>query len=172
MIAIAYTYMGGMKSVSYTDAIQLILIIIGLLICLPFLFKYSGGVTSLVSRYYKLKAEAAWPIPTNKSSFSWFWLDSALLLMLGGIPWGVYFQRVLSSKSPSNAKKVSLYAALGCLIFAISPIIIGMVAAKINWELLNIPTPSPTNALTTVIKYLTPAWVAMIVLAAISAAVM
>lgn len=56
------------------------------------------------------------------------YIDYALLLVFGGIPWQVYFQRVLSSKSASQAQILSYVAAFGCFIMAIPPVIIGMVA--------------------------------------------
>jgi len=56
------------------------------------------------------------------------YIDYALLLVFGGIPWQVYFQRVLSSKSASQAQILSFVAAFGCFIMAIPPVIIGMVA--------------------------------------------
>ena len=54
--------------------------------------------------------------------------DLFLLLILGGVPWQVYFQRVLSSKSGAKAQLLSYVAAFGCVIMAIPPIIIGAVA--------------------------------------------
>jgi high affinity choline transporter 7 len=56
------------------------------------------------------------------------WLDSGLLLVFGGIPWQVYFQRVLSAKDPIRAKLLSYVAAIGCIIMAIPPVLIGAIA--------------------------------------------
>lgn len=56
------------------------------------------------------------------------YFDCALLLTLGGVPWQVYFQRVLSSRSVWNAQLLSYVAAFGCLLMAIPPMIIGAVA--------------------------------------------
>ena len=38
-----------------------------------------------------------------------------------------YFQRVLASKTPCGAQVLSVFAAVGCLLFAIPPIIIGAI---------------------------------------------
>ena len=51
-----------------------------------------------------------------------------LLLIFGGIPWQVYFQRVLSSKTSSGAQKLSFVAGVGCIIMAIPPALIGAIA--------------------------------------------
>jgi high affinity choline transporter 7 len=40
----------------------------------------------------------------------------------------VYFQRVLSSKSAAGAELISYIAAVGCVIMAIPPILIGGIA--------------------------------------------
>ena len=66
------------------------------------------------------------------------YMDSALLLTLGGVPWQVYFQRVLSSRSVRNAQLLSYVAAFGCLLMAIPPMIIGAVArvtGELKWEI-------------------------------------
>ena len=50
--------------------------------------------------------------------------------MFGGIPWQVYFQRVLAAKSSTNARMLSFIGALGCIIMAIPPIIIGGIGSS------------------------------------------
>lgn len=40
------------------------------------------------------------------------WMDFYLLLIFGGIPWQVYFQRVLSSDTGEFQKKSNLFAPL------------------------------------------------------------
>lgn len=56
------------------------------------------------------------------------WIDGMLLLIFGGIPWQVYFQRVLSSKTSQSAKKLSYIAGIGCFLMAIPPALIGAIA--------------------------------------------
>lgn len=58
----------------------------------------------------------------------WFYVDYGLLLIFGGIPWQVYFQRVLSSKTAGRAQVLSYVAALGCILMAIPPVLIGAIA--------------------------------------------
>jgi high affinity choline transporter 7 len=54
--------------------------------------------------------------------------DLMLVLIFGGIPWQVYFQRVLSAKTEKSAMYLSYIAAIGCFIAGIPPIIIGAIA--------------------------------------------
>lgn len=56
------------------------------------------------------------------------YIDYGLLLIFGGIPWQVYFQRVLSSKTASRAQMLSYVAAIGCFLMAIPPVMIGAIA--------------------------------------------
>ena len=51
-----------------------------------------------------------------------------LVFVLGGIPWQVYFQRVLSSKTEKSAMYMSFLAAIGCILAGIPPIMIGAIA--------------------------------------------
>ena len=52
-------------------------------------------------------------------------VDQATMLMLGGIPWQAYFQRVLSARDVSVAKTLSFAASFGCFAAAIPPVVIG-----------------------------------------------
>ena len=63
-----------------------------------------------------------------KPEYHWFYIDYGLLLIFGGIPWQVYFQRVLSSKSAGRAQILSYVAAFGCILMAIPPVLIGAIA--------------------------------------------
>ena len=59
--------------------------------------------------------------------------------MFGGIPWQVYFQRVLSSKSHKRAQQLSFAAAFGCLVMAVPSILIGAIAKSTGkWLYLKI----------------------------------
>lgn len=53
-----------------------------------------------------------------------------VLQMLGGIPWQVYFQRVLSASSATYAQVLSFLAAFGCLIMAVPSVLIGAIGAS------------------------------------------
>ena len=68
--------------------------------------------------------------------WEWYYADYMLLLTFGGIPWQVYFQRVLSSKSAAGAEILSYIAAFGCIIMAVPPVLIGGIAKVINIKTL------------------------------------
>lgn len=119
-IAIFYTLFGGLYSVAYTDVIQLFCIFIGLWMCIPFAWT-NDHVRSLSDM------DVDW-IGHVEPKQRWFYIDYGLLLVFGGIPWQVYFQRVLSSKTAGRAQLLSYVAAAGCILMAIPPVLIGAIA--------------------------------------------
>ncbi|GBP47410.1 High-affinity choline transporter 1 [Eumeta japonica] len=119
-VAVFYTLFGGLYAVAYTDVIQLFCIFIGLWMCIPFAWA-NPHVKPLSSM------DVDW-IGEVKSEYYWFYIDYGLLLVFGGIPWQVYFQRVLSSKTAGRAQLLSYVAAIGCIFMAIPPVLIGAIA--------------------------------------------
>jgi high affinity choline transporter 7 len=94
----------------------------------------------------------------------------ALLLVLGGIPWQVYFQRVLSSRDEKTAVLLSMAAGVGCLLMAVPAVIIGTIGAVTDWP--HGPPDQAALVLPWVLQQLTPPAVAAIGLGAVAAAVM
>lgn len=56
------------------------------------------------------------------------YIDSYLLMIFGGVPWQVYFQRVLACKSSKDAQNLSYMAAVGCILLALPPAFLGSIA--------------------------------------------
>lgn len=177
-IAITYTVLGGLRSVAYTDTLQLLFIVCGLGIALPFALNRMGGLNDVVQSYFGAFGSAALPWPSlssweGPSAWGWQWSDSALLLIFGGIPWQVYFQRVLACRDGKTAVRLSVLAGLGCFLLAIPAMVIGLIGATADWGAMGIEAPeNPALVLPWVLKYLTPPIVATLGLAAIAAAVM
>ena len=48
----------------------------------------------------------------------------------GGVPWQVYFQRVLSCKTARKAQGLSVTAAFGCILMAVPAVLIGAIGAS------------------------------------------
>ncbi len=172
--AIGYTMLGGLLAVAYTDVIQLIFILLGLCLAIPFALNYTGGISEVVSQYRLQFGPLAQLWPTSAMGLGiWQWLDYAFLLMLGGIPWQVYFQRVLASKDEKSAMQMSLVAALGCLLLALPAIAIGAIGATADWSAAGVAAPQDAaQILPYVLQHLTPPWVATLGLGAVAAAVM
>ena len=173
LIAVGYTFFGGLYSVAYTDVVQLFCIAVGLFLTLPFALLHPS-----VQKLSDTKEEWLGEIKGYETGK---WIDYAMLLICGGIPWQVYFQRVLSSKSPNRARILSFVGAFGCVAMAIPAALLGAAAKSTDWTFVANSTAFVTAngtvidtrlTLPLVLQYLTPPWVAFVGLGAISAAVM
>ncbi|CAH0724068.1 unnamed protein product, partial [Brenthis ino] len=173
-VAVFYTLFGGLYSVAYTDVIQLFCIFIGLWMCIPFAWA-NEHVKPLSSM------DVDW-IGEIDPNYYWFYIDYGLLLVFGGIPWQVYFQRVLSSKTAGRAQVLSYVAAIGCIFMAIPPVLIGAIAKGTAWnetgyggqlsDTGELTADQTSMILPLVLQYLTPDFVSFFGLGAVSAAVM
>ena len=148
IIAVAYTVVGGMWSVAFTDVFQMLAVMIGLFLVLPFALSEVGGLSSVWNHYQSDMGSYAslfppldgWKDP-EWGNYYWNWWDFALLLIFGGIPWQVYFQRVLSAKSENTAMWLSIIAGFICIIAAIPAVIIGAIGLDTDWASLGVNAP-------------------------------
>ncbi len=172
-IAIAYTAIGGLRAVALTDVFQLVILIGGLYFTLLFVLP-DDGLLGLWTRYEAKLGDAAVPWPSRDWGDSYYlWFDYALLLIFGGIPWHVYFQRVLSTQSEAAAQWLSFGAGGLCLVAALPAVFIGMICATTDWSAMGLEgPPSSAVALPYVLKHLTPPLVAVVGLGSLAAAVM
>ncbi|CAH1244555.1 SLC5A7 [Branchiostoma lanceolatum] len=191
-IAVFYTLFGGLYSVAYTDVIQLFCIFVGLWLSIPFALTnplvseigtttltrllYTPVNASVYNRTFNETETAGW-YGTWDVKYTGVWIDFALLLMCGGVPWQVYFQRVLSSRSAGRAQFLSFAAAIGCLIMTIPSILIGAIGASTDWPATSYGKDPAVEGeagliLPLVLQHLTPVWVSFFGLGAVSAAVM
>ncbi|XP_077338750.1 high affinity choline transporter 1 [Lithobates pipiens] len=176
VIAIFYTLVGGLYSVAYTDVVQLFCIFLGLWISVPFAMIHPSVTDITVTAVEEVYKEP-W-LGSIKRGDIWSWIDSFMLLMLGGIPWQAYFQRVLSVSSATYAQVLSFLAAFGCLIMAIPSVLIGAIGASADWNQTSYGLPDPESReetdmiLPIVLQYLCPPYISFFGLGAVSAAVM
>ncbi|XP_067419634.1 high affinity choline transporter 1 [Emydura macquarii macquarii] len=173
LIAILYTLVGGLYSVAYTDVVQLFCIFLGLWISVPFAMSHPA----VKNIGFTAAQEESW-LGSIDTLDVYSWLDNFFLLMLGGIPWQAYFQRVLSSSSATYAQVLSFLAAFGCLVMALPAILIGAIGASTDWNKTMYGPPDPKDRqeadmiLPIVLQYLCPVYISFFGLGAVSAAVM
>lgn len=87
-VAAAYTLAGGMRAVAATDAAQLLLVALGLGAAVPFVLaseEVDLGRASLEDWTGSVSAAGAVA-----------YIDTLLMILLGGLPWQPYYQRALS----------------------------------------------------------------------------
>ncbi len=174
-ITMAYTALGGLWAVALTDFVQLLLLFGGLALAIPYAMGSAGGLSAAWGIYTDTYGQAAklWPTREALGAYYWNWWDYALLLIFGGIPWQVYFQRVLSARTPQIAVRLSLVAGLVCLLAAVPAVLIGIAAQAVDWAGMGLPAPpDAASTLPWAIRYLTPYGVGIVGLGAVAAAVM
>ncbi|MCI0465304.1 MAG: sodium:solute symporter family protein [Gemmataceae bacterium] len=180
VVVTTYTMVGGMWSVAYTDAFQLALIPLGLLAALPFALGQIGGLDAGCQQYFSTRPWAAYLVPPwTTTDPHWTpprissWWDYSCMLMLGGIPWNCYFQRVLSCQTPAKARWHSLLAGVLTISLTVPPLLLGMAAAVYAWPAAEAAElkDQPSLTLPLLLRDLTPYAVGILGLAAIIGAV-
>lgn len=132
-IVVVYTYVGGMWAVTFTDLLQSILIVIGLLIVLAQIMGETGGIVPMFADsppgHYNL-------LPENEL---YKWTDYIAMWMafgIGAIPAQEIYQRTFSARSETIGRNgIILSAALLFVVGAI-PILIGQGISVIHPELM------------------------------------
>ncbi|MEL3972064.1 sodium:solute symporter family protein [Rossellomorea oryzaecorticis] len=121
VVVAAYSVMGGMFSVVYTDVVQWFFILIGMALIIPFALDYGGGFTELTAN-----------IPDEK----WSMVDGAgfgtilalVVMYIASFTVGQEaVQRYYSAKDEKAAKNASYITSAVYVIFAFIPAFIGIL---------------------------------------------
>ena len=122
-VVILYTIWGGMWSISITDFIQTIMIIVGLFIVATVLYQEVGGFQPLIHAapdgFFRFLPEN-----TLKGHLEYF--AAWITIGLGSIPQQDVFQRVMSAKSARVSVQSTLLSSLMYLTIALLPLFIGL----------------------------------------------
>ncbi|KAK7490860.1 hypothetical protein BaRGS_00017916 [Batillaria attramentaria] len=155
-VVIVYTFLGGLYSVAYTDVIQFFFIAVGLYLVFPFAWTHSAVDVSRVS--------GTW-LGTIPTAYIGQYIDTALLLTLGGFPWQI-------------ARVSCVMSGAAALVLSIPPAFIGLAGAAADWNQTlypgEVPLPESRRSfvLPLAMQYLCPLPVSIIGIGAVSAAVM
>ncbi|MGI8316891.1 sodium:solute symporter family protein [Halobacillus mangrovi] len=121
VVVAAYSVMGGMFSVVYTDVVQWFFILAGMALIIPFALDYGGGFTELTAN-----------VPTEK----WSMVDGAgfgtilalVVMYVASFTVGQEaVQRYYSAKDGKAAKHASYITSIVYVIFAFIPAFIGIL---------------------------------------------
>lgn len=140
-IVIIYTILGGQLSVVKTDILQAVIIVVGVISTLIYLFVFKGDNNPIIFDNIIL-------LEDNFNSF-----DLINLLFITG---GTYFlgpdivSRNIMSKDKKTAKRATYLASISLAVFGIMITLIGM------WSLHNIPTLQGKNPLVYIIDNVIP----------------
>ena len=168
-IIVLYTYLGGYLAVAYTDFVQAIIMLVGMLWILIATLSAVGGFsegnrligeldpTLLTMWGQNLAYQGQWGIV----------LGALLIFSIGYMGWPHVVVSHMAMKRPSVARKAGVYALAFNLLFVPGPYLIGLFA------LLLVPTlADPELAIFSVAAAVLPSFAVGIVIAAIMAAIM
>jgi Na+/proline symporter len=128
-VGAGYTLLGGMWSVTLTDAVQVVLIIVGLVVLAVVVFfelgdgSFGGGVGRLLE---ETPGEMLSPIPTESLVALSGWLGIFAAGALGNIPGQDLSQRIFSARSAKVAARACLVAGVAYLAVGLLPLLIGL----------------------------------------------
>lgn len=162
LIVIAYTMLGGLKAVVYTDYMQLGIMMIGLFfVMVPISVHAVGGFHSMMSQ-----VPAAF---TQMGSMGWFTVIGTIIIptALAGFTMQAGYSYIGACKNLQTTWKSSLLAGVFYGILAVAVIIIGMAT-----YLLYPGLTDSQNALPTIVSNLLPSGLVGLLLAAVLSATM
>jgi len=180
VVTTAYTAVGGMWSVAYTDIMQLALVAVGLAAALPFVIAGAGGLVHVWATYAAARPEGISVLPPVAAHTSLWgygsvvgWWDVTAMLVCGGIPWNCYFQRVLSCRTPRDAVRQSVLAGTMTILLTVPPLLMGLAAFAYPWpaDLAARLTAAPAEAMPLLFANAVPPIIGLFGLAAIVGAV-
>lgn len=180
VVVTLYTMIGGMWSVAYTDVFQLSIVVLGLAVALPPALHAVGGFHTAWTAYLAARPDRGGLLPplaahgafwTRQSIVSWW--DVSLMLMLGGIPWNCYFQRVLACRTPTSAQWHSILSGLLTIGLTVPPLLLGVCVFAYAWpaHLAARLAQQPADALPLLLKHMVPPLAGLLGLGAIVGAV-
>jgi SSS family solute:Na+ symporter len=129
LVGTGYTCMGGMWSVTLTDAVQMVLIILGLLVLGWAVLSELGQGNALAGvKRIELESDPALLrlIPGGTLTALMGWLGVFLVGSLGNLPGQDLMQRVFASNSEKTAKRACVLAGIVYLTLGCVPLMIAL----------------------------------------------
>jgi SSS family transporter len=121
-IVLFYTVFGGMFSVAWTDFLQMMIIVVGLLVIAFMAGGQAGGADRVLALAQQEDWFRFWPEPKLHDVI--FFFAAGITMMLGSIPQQDVFQRVMSAKDAQTARRGPVIGGLAYLAFAFVPMFI------------------------------------------------
>lgn len=121
-LVISYAIFGGLWSVTLTDFIQIIIIVGGMLICLPVTIYHAGGWQKVIQTVEPEKFSLF-------AGIGWKTIVSLIVMYFASFAVGQeVLQKFYAAKNEKVARQASFFAALIFILYAFIPAIIGVAA--------------------------------------------
>ncbi len=175
LIIALYTCIGGMWAVSYTDFVQTIVILAGLIILTVSLLYAAGGFAPLYEKqpagFFHVAPVAGTTYENPQLGNWWVYIAAWITIGLGSIPQQDVFQRTMSTRSESAAARSSYLAAGMYVTIAFFPLFIGM-AGKVMYPDLFGTGEDTEGFLLGVLKAHSGVWLQILFYGALTSAIM
>ena len=129
-VVLVYTLWGGMYSVAWTNFVQMVIIVVGLLYIFVLVADRAGGVGTVVAHAHAAGKLEFWPKPEARDVLAF--VGAGVTLMLGSIPQQDVFQRVTSARSERVAVAGSVLGGVFYFVLAFIPIFLAYSASLID----------------------------------------
>lgn len=168
-VIVAYTFLGGYLAVAYTDFVQAIVMVIGMVWILIATLQYLGGLTAGHERLGAVDADllTMWGADQQYLGQWGIIIGAVLIFSIGYMGWPHVNVSHMAMRQPSVARRAGLYSTTFNLLFIPAAYLIGMMGLVIVPNLDN-----PELAIFEVAATVLPSFALGIVMAAIMAAIM
>ncbi|MDO5738649.1 MAG: sodium/proline symporter [Ornithinimicrobium sp.] len=168
-VIVGYTFLGGYLAVAYTDFVQAIVMVIGMLWILIATLQYLGGLTAGHQRLGAIDADllTMWGVDQQYLGQWGIIIGAVLIFSIGYMGWPHVNVSHMAMRRPSVARRAGLYSTTFNLLFIPAAYLIGMMGLVIVPNLDN-----PELAIFEVAEIVLPPVALGVVMAAIMAAIM
>ena len=133
-IVVFYTYIGGMWAVAYTDMVQSIMILLGLIILLYEVLNETGGIVPI----FENQPNEFFNIFPQGGIDAWSdYIALLLAFIAGAIPVQEIYQRVFSAKNEKTTRKGLFLGAFLMILIPSIPLVIGLGGVYLYPELMS-----------------------------------
>ena len=162
IFVVLYTSLGGLLGDVWTDAIQGMIVIIGIVILFITVLNLTGGLASL---YAKIPPEQLVLVPPGESPFAR--LEMWAIPILGSLVSQVALARILAARTARIARNACIAAFAIYLGIGVLPVTIALAAPQ-----LGVGAGAGDNFLPVVAAQLLPQWQYIIFMAALASAIL
>jgi solute:Na+ symporter, SSS family len=173
-IVLVYTIFGGMWSIAFTDVIQAVVIVVGLVIVAIYVGDLAGGAGKVIETAAAEGKFKFWP---SGGWAEWLTFIAAFLtIALGSIPQQDVFQRMTSAKDEDTAVKGTVLGATFYFIMAFVPMFIAFAALMIDPNLRELFKSEDAREIQRILPDIilnkTPIWIQILFFGALLSAIM